>query len=121
MLVVFVGALIVLVMVTNALSRAVRASPLNRPDRILGAGFGVICAWAAMGTAFLFYTYLGPKPLPPVVEGGATFPLIREMADSSSPTCRRASAHGSAARPISTPARSSCPRSPPRADTKPPQ
>ena len=80
MLVVFVAALIVLVMLTNALSRAVRASPLGRPDRILGAGFGVLCAWAAMGTAFLFYTYLGPKALPAPVEGGATFPLIKDMA-----------------------------------------
>jgi uncharacterized membrane protein required for colicin V production len=85
MLVLFVAALIVLVMVANALSRAIRLSPLNRPDRILGAGFGVICAWAAMGLAFLFYTYLGPKPIPPVVEGGATFPLIREMAETIEP------------------------------------
>ena len=38
MLVVFVGALIVLVIVTNALSRTIRLSPLNKPDRILGAG-----------------------------------------------------------------------------------
>src|SRR5260370_20956109 len=80
MLVVFVAALIVLVMLTNALSRAVRASPLAKPDRILGAGFGVLCAWAAMGTAFLFYTYLGPKALPPPVEGGSTFPLIMDIA-----------------------------------------
>ena len=85
MLVVFVVALIILVMVANTLSKAIRLSPLNRPDRILGAGFGVLCAWAAMGAAFLFYTYLGPKPIPPVVEGGATFPLIREMADSIEP------------------------------------
>src|SRR6185503_1521316 len=85
MLVVFVAALIVLVMVANALSRAVRLSPLNRPDRILGAGFGVICAWGAMGAAFLFYTYLGPKPIPPVIEGGATFPLIRDMAEAIEP------------------------------------
>ena len=85
MLVVFVAALIVLVIVANALSRAVRLSPLNRPDRILGAGFGVLCAWAAMGAAFLCYTYLGPKPVPPVVEGGATFPLIREMAEAIEP------------------------------------
>jgi uncharacterized membrane protein required for colicin V production len=80
MLVVFVGALIVLVMATNALSRAIRASPLGRPDRILGAGFGVLCAWAALGAAFLFYGYLGPRQLPPAVEGGATFPMIKEMA-----------------------------------------
>lgn len=80
MLVVFVVALIVLVMVTNALSRAVRASPLGRPDRLLGAGFGVLCAWAALGAAFLFYGYLGPRQLPPAVEGGATFPMIKEMA-----------------------------------------
>jgi membrane protein required for colicin V production len=85
MLVVFVAALIVLVMLANALSKAIRLSPLNKPDRILGAGFGVICAWAAMGLAFLFYTYLGPKPIPPVVEGGATFPLIREMAEAIEP------------------------------------
>src|SRR6476646_1501658 len=85
MLVVFVGALIALVMVTNTLSKAIRLSPLNKPDRILGAGFGVICAWAAMGLAFLFFKYLGPKPLPPVVEGGATFPLVRDMADSIEP------------------------------------
>lgn len=80
MLVVFVAGLIVLVMATNALSRAVRASPLGRPDRILGAGFGVLCAWAALGAAFLFYGYLGPRQLPPAVEGGATFPMIKEMA-----------------------------------------
>jgi membrane protein required for colicin V production len=80
MLVLFVGALIVLVMLTNAITRSVRAGPLGRPDSILGAGFGVLCAWAVMGTTFLFYTYLGPRALPPAVEGGATFPLIREMA-----------------------------------------
>src|SRR5260370_5918057 len=85
MLVVFVGALIVLVMLTNALSRAIRASPLARPDRILGAGFGVLCAWAAMGMAFLLYTYLAPQALPPPVEGGATYPLIRAMATFVAP------------------------------------
>ncbi len=85
MLAVFVGALIVLVMLTNALSRSIRSSPLAKPDRILGAGFGVLCAWVAVGTAFLFYTYLGPRQLPPPVEGGATFPLIKEMANFVEP------------------------------------
>src|ERR1700746_579809 len=37
MLVVFVAALIILVMLANALAKAIRLSPLNRPDRILGA------------------------------------------------------------------------------------
>ena len=54
MLAVFVAALIVLIMLTSVLSRSVRASPLGKPDKILGAGFGVLCAWVAMGTAFLF-------------------------------------------------------------------
>jgi membrane protein required for colicin V production len=85
MLVVFVAALIVLVIATNALSRTIRMSPLNKPDHILGAGFGVVCAWVAMGVAFLFFTYLGPKPIPPVVEAGATFPLIKEMANYVEP------------------------------------
>lgn len=85
MLVVFVAALIVLVILTNALSRAIRLSPLNKPDRILGAGFGVLCAWVAMGVAFLFFTYLGPKPIPAVVEGGATYPMIKEMANYVEP------------------------------------
>ena len=85
MLVVFVGALIVLIMVTNTLSRAIRLTPLNKPDRILGAGFGVVCAWAAMGFAFLLFTYLGPKPIPPVVEDGASFRLIREMSEAIEP------------------------------------
>ena len=85
MLVVFVAALIVLVIATNALSRTIRMSPLNKPDHILGAGFGVVCAWVAMGVAFLFFTYLGPKPIPPVVESSATFPLIREMANYVEP------------------------------------
>jgi uncharacterized membrane protein required for colicin V production len=85
MLVVFVGALIVLVMLTNAFSRSIRASPLAKPDRILGAGFGALCAWAAMGLAFLFYGYLGPKALPPAVEGGATFPMIKDMANFEEP------------------------------------
>jgi len=80
LLVVFVGALIVMVMVANAFSRSVRASPLAKPDRILGAGFGLLCTWVALGTAFLFYSYLGPKSLPAPVEGGATFPMIKEMA-----------------------------------------
>ena len=80
MLAVFVAALIILIMLTNLLSRSVRTSPLGKPDRILGAGFGILCAWAAMGTAFLFYGYLGPRQLPPAVEAGATFPMIREMA-----------------------------------------
>jgi membrane protein required for colicin V production len=85
MLVVFVAALIVLVIATNALSRTIRMSPLNKPDHILGAGFGVVCAWVAMGVGFLFFTYLGPKPIPPVVESGATFPLIRDMANYVEP------------------------------------
>ena len=80
MLAVFVAALIVLVMLTNALSRSIRSSPLGKPDRILGAGFGVLCAWVAVGVAFLFYGYLGPRSLPPAVEGAATFPMIMEMA-----------------------------------------
>ena len=80
MLAVFVGALIVLVMLTNALSRSIRSSPLGKPDRILGAGFGVLCAWVVVGLAFLFYGYLGPRALPPAVEGAATFPMIKEMA-----------------------------------------
>ena len=85
MLALFVGALIVLVMLTNTLSRSVRASPLGKPDRILGAGFGVLCAWVAIGTAFLFYNYLGPKALPAPVEGAATFPMIKEMANFVEP------------------------------------
>jgi membrane protein required for colicin V production len=80
MLVVFVAALIVLVMLTNTLSRSIKASPLKRPDAILGAGFGVLCAWVGLGTVFLFYSYLGPKQLPPPVEAGATFPAIKDMA-----------------------------------------
>jgi hypothetical protein len=39
----------------------------------------------AVGTAFLFYGYLGPRQLPPAVEGGATFPLIKEMANFVEP------------------------------------
>ncbi|SJZ57679.1 Uncharacterized membrane protein, required for colicin V production [Enhydrobacter aerosaccus] len=85
MLAVFVGALIVLVMLTNAFSRSIKAGPLAKPDRILGAGFGVLCTWVVLGTIFLFYSYLGPKQLPPAVEAGATFPLIREMASFVEP------------------------------------
>jgi uncharacterized membrane protein required for colicin V production len=85
MLAVFVGALIVLVMLTNAFSRSIRSGPLAKPDRLLGAAFGAFCAWVAMGTAFLFYTYLGPKALPPPVEGGATFPMIKDMANFVEP------------------------------------
>jgi uncharacterized membrane protein required for colicin V production len=85
MLAVFVAALIVLVMLTNVLSRSIRSGPLRKPDRILGAGFGVLCTWVAIGTAFLFYGYLGPRALPPAVEGGATFPAIKEMANFVEP------------------------------------
>jgi membrane protein required for colicin V production len=85
MLVVFVAALIVLVMLTNTLSRSIKASPLKRPDAILGAGFGVLCAWVGLGSVFLFYSYLGPKQLPPAVEAGATFPAIKDMANFVEP------------------------------------
>jgi uncharacterized membrane protein required for colicin V production len=85
MLIVFVAALIVLVMLTNTLSRWVKASPLRRPDAILGGGFGVLCTWVALGTIFLFYSYLGPKQLPPPVEAGATFPAIKQMANFVEP------------------------------------
>lgn len=85
MLAVFVAALIVLVMLTNALSRSIKSSPLGKPDRILGAGFGVLCAWVAVGVAFLFYGYLGPRALPPAVEGAATFPMVKEMANFVEP------------------------------------
>jgi membrane protein required for colicin V production len=85
MLVVFVAALIVLVMLTNTLSRSIKASPLKRPDAILGAGFGVLCAWVALGSVFLFYSYLGPKQLPAPVEAGATFPAIKDMANFVEP------------------------------------
>ncbi|MDP1961784.1 MAG: CvpA family protein [Reyranella sp.] len=85
MLAVFVAALVVLVMLTNALSRSIRSSPLGKPDRILGAGFGVLCAWVAVGLAFLFYGYLGPRTLPPAVEGAATFPMVKEMANFVEP------------------------------------
>src|SRR6267154_2329196 len=62
-----------------------RYANLGKPDRILGGGFGVLCAWVAIGTAFLFYGYLGPRQLPPAVEGSATFPLIKEMANFVEP------------------------------------
>ena len=62
-----------------------RSGPLGKPDRILGGAFGVLCAWVAIGTAFLFYGYLGPRQLPPAVEGGATFPMIKEMANFVEP------------------------------------
>jgi len=85
LLVVFVAALIVLIMLTSVLSRSIRTSPLGKPDKILGAGFGVLCAWVAMGAAFLFYSYLGPRQLPPAVEGAGSFPMIREMANFVEP------------------------------------
>jgi uncharacterized membrane protein required for colicin V production len=128
MLAVFVGVLIVLVMLTNALSRSVRASPLAKPDRILGAGFGVVCAWVALGTAFLFYGYLAPRALPPAVEAGATFPMIKEMANFVEPFLpsgfrTRLQDRGSSAGPIPSPAAPAAPSqddSKP-AETKPPQ
>lgn len=121
--VVFVAALIVLVVLTAALSRAVRASPLGKPDRILGAGFGVLCAWAAMGTAFLLYGYVGSRQLPPAVEGGATFPLIKEMAVFVEPHLpsgfrTRLQRPGMDSGAIPAP---SLPNSPPSEETKPPQ
>ena len=46
----------------------------------------MLCAWVAIGMAFLFYAYLGPpRPAAGVVEGGATFPLIKEMANFVEP------------------------------------
>ncbi len=134
MLVVFVGALIVLVILTNALSRSVRASPLAKPDRILGAGFGVLCAWVAIGTGFLLYNYLVPRALPPAVEGGATFPMIKEMANFVDPYLptgfrTRLQDRGTSAGPIPSPAAPPAPAAPAApstddsqpAETKPPQ
>ena len=128
MLAVFVAALIVLVMLTNALSRSIKASPLGKPDRILGAGFGVLCAWVALGAAFLFYGYLGPRTLPPAVEGGATFPMVKEMAtfiEPNLPTGFRnrlmkpgMDAGAAPASPAANPAPAAAPA---EGETKPPQ
>jgi membrane protein required for colicin V production len=85
MLVVFVGALVVLVMLTNALSRSIRFSPLRTPDRILGAGFGVLCTWVVLGFAFVLFKYLGPRDLPPPVRNGATLGAIEQMASFVEP------------------------------------
>lgn len=85
MLVVFVAALVVLVMLTNALSRSIKISPLRTPDRILGAGFGVLCTWVVVGLGFLLFTYLGPRELPPPVRNGATLPAIQQMANFVEP------------------------------------
>jgi uncharacterized membrane protein required for colicin V production len=127
MLVVFVGALIVLVMLTNALSRYVRNGPLAKPDRILGAGFGIVCAWVALGTAFLFYGYLGPRALPPAVEGGATFPLIKEMANFVEPFLppgfrTRLQGRGGDSATVAPPSPAGAPPAgaPPADDSKPP-
>ena len=80
------AALIVLVMLTNALSALDPVEPAAAsPTASWARGFGVLCAWVAMGTAFLFYSYLGPRQLPPAVEGGATFPLIKDMANFVEP------------------------------------
>jgi membrane protein required for colicin V production len=133
MLAVFVGALIVLVMLTNAVSRSVRASPLGKPDKILGAGFGVLCAWVAVGTAFLFWGYLGSRTLPPAVEGGATFPMIKEMANFVEPflpTGFRTRLQGRGGidigpvpvpSPAATDAKPPAGPAPPPAESKPPQ
>ncbi len=134
MLAVFVAALIVLVMLTNALSRSIRSSPLGKPDRILGAGFGVLCAWVAVGVAFLFYGYLGPRSLPPAVEGAATFPMIKEMATFVEPYLptgfrnrlqRPGMDTGTGAVSPPSPAAPAAPTAPTQApateDTKPPQ
>jgi membrane protein required for colicin V production len=123
MLAVFVAALVVLVMLTNALSRSIRSSPLGKPDRILGAGFGVLCAWVAVGLAFLFYGYLGPRTLPPAVEGAATFPMVREMATFIEPHLppgfrTRLQRPGMDTGTASPPSPAS---PPPTEDTKPPQ
>jgi membrane protein required for colicin V production len=128
MLAVFVAALIVLVMLTNALSRSIKASPLGKPDRILGAGFGVVCAWVVLGAAFLFYGYLGPRTLPPAVEGAATFPMVKEMAtfiEPNLPTGFRnrlmrpgMDAGAAPASPATTPAPAAAPA---QGETKPPQ
>ena len=131
MLVVFVAALVVLVMLTNALSRSVRSSPLGKPDRILGAGFGVLCAWVAVGVAFLFYGYLGPRALPPAVEGAATFPMVKEMANFVEPylppgfrtRLQRPGMETGAAGSVSppSPATTPAPAAPATGETKPPQ
>jgi membrane protein required for colicin V production len=123
MLAVFVAALVVLVMLTNALSRSIRSSPLGKPDRILGAGFGVLCAWVAVGLAFLFYGYLGPRTLPPAVEGAATFPMVKEMATFIEPHLppgfrTRLQRPGMDTGTASPPSPAS---PPPTEDTKPPQ
>jgi len=84
-LVLFVAALIVFVMLNNALSSYVRAGPLAKSDRILRACFGVLCVWVAMGTGLLFYSSMGSKEMPSAVEGGATFPLLKQMANFIEP------------------------------------
>ena len=64
MLVVFVAALIVLVIATNALSRSDPGEPAQQARPHPGRWFRRYLAWVAMGVAFLFFTYLARSRFP---------------------------------------------------------
>ena len=83
MLAVFVAALIVLVDADQcAVALGTRASAGSpSPTASWAPVFGVLNAWMAVGTAFLFYGCLdGPPCSHPRSRAAPTFPMIKEMA-----------------------------------------
>lgn len=87
LLAIFVVVLMVASMVANALGKAVRASALRIPDKILGLGFGAACGGLLLSTAYLLYTYIAKpaNPPPAIIADARTYPMVKAGADFIEP------------------------------------
>jgi membrane protein required for colicin V production len=84
---IFVVALMIGSMIASALGKAVRASALRIPDKILGLGFGAACGGLLLSTAFLLYTYIAKPadPPPPIIADARAYPMVKAGADFIEP------------------------------------
>lgn len=86
MLGIFIVALMVLTMISTAIGKLVRASPLRIPDRVLGLGFGALCGGLLLSTALLFYRYISTQAEPPrIIKEAWSYPTVKAGADMLEP------------------------------------
>ena len=79
---VFIAALIVLALISHALSRRVRESALGPLDRSLGLVFGVVRGAAVVALAYLIYAALfPPEERPAWIAEARTRPLMEKGAE----------------------------------------
>jgi membrane protein required for colicin V production len=79
--VIFLGVLLILSILTNAVSRSIQKSALNNLDRSLGFAFGLVRALVFLGIGLIITDWLTTSERPKWVTRAKTLPIIELAAD----------------------------------------